>query len=123
MQGAVAEAKTLLNGSGKVDVSDPGTGFFSPSCTFDGSLGRAKCNVWEPFGYVLHATEDFYSHSNWADLPNPNEPISITNPPGLGHRDLPAYWDLRKTLRSVARSEAGDRLLSDVQVRGSHHPR
>jgi hypothetical protein len=40
-------------------------------------------------------TEDFYSHSNWADLSNPNQAISITNPPGLGHRDLPAYWDLR----------------------------
>ncbi len=96
VQGAVAEAITLLNGSGRVDVSDPGTGFFSPSCTFDGKIGRAKCNVWEPFGYVLHATEDFYSHSNWADLSNPNEPISVTNPPGLGHRDLPAYWDLRQ---------------------------
>jgi len=95
VQGAVATAGTLLNSSGNVDVTDPGTGFFSPSCTFDGTLGRAKCNVWEPFGYVLHATEDFYSHSNWADLSNPNQPITITNPPGLGHRDLPAYWDLR----------------------------
>lgn len=95
VQGAVATASTLLDSRGNVDVTDPGTGFFSPSCTFDGALGRAKCNVWEPFGYVLHVTEDFYSHSNWADLSNPNQPISITNPPGLGHRDLPAYWDLR----------------------------
>jgi hypothetical protein len=97
VQGAVATASTLLDSKGNVDVTDPGTGFFSPNCTFDGSRGRAKCNVWEPFGYVLHATEDFYSHSNWADLSNPNQPISITNAPGLGHRDLPAYWDLRKT--------------------------
>ena len=44
---------------------------------------------------MLHVTEDYYSHSNWADLSNPNQPISVTNPPGLGHRDLPAYWDLR----------------------------
>jgi hypothetical protein len=95
VQGAVATARTLLDSKGNVDVTDPGTGFFSPSCTFDGSLGRAKCNVWEPFGYVLHVTEDFYSHSNWADLSNPNQAISITNPPGLGHRDLPPYWDLR----------------------------
>jgi Ricin-type beta-trefoil lectin domain len=95
VQGAVATASTLLNSQGNVDVKDPGTGTFSPNCTFDGSLGRAKCNVWEPFGYVLHTTEDFYSHSNWADLSNPNQPIGITNPPGLGHRDLPAYWDLR----------------------------
>jgi hypothetical protein len=95
VQGAVLAASTLLNARGNVDVNDPGTGTFSPNCTFDGSLGRAKCNVWEPFGYVLHATEDFYSHSNWADVSNPNQPIGITNPPGLGHRNLPAYWDLR----------------------------
>jgi Ricin-type beta-trefoil lectin domain len=95
VQGAVAEASTLLNRQGNVDVADPGTGTFSPGCTYNGRLGRAKCNVWEPFGYVLHTTEDFYSHSNWADLSNPNQPISITNPPGLGHRDLPAFWDLR----------------------------
>jgi hypothetical protein len=96
VQGAVATASMLLNSKGNVDVTDPGTGIFSPTCTFNGSLGRAKCNVWEPFGYVLHTVEDFYSHSNWADLSNPAQPISITNPPGLGHRDLPAYWDLRQ---------------------------
>ena len=96
VQGAVAAASALLNSGGNVEVTDPGTGTFSPSCTFDGSLNRAKCNVWEPFGYVLHTTEDFYSHSNWADLSNPNQPVSITNPPGLGHRDLPAFWDLRE---------------------------
>ncbi len=94
-QGAVAEAKTLLSSKGNVDVSDPGTGVFSPDCWYNGELGRAKCNVWEPFGYLLHVTEDFYSHSNWADLSDPSKPISIANPPGLGHRYLPEYWDLR----------------------------
>ena len=49
VQGGVATARTLLDSNGDVDVTDPGTGFFSPSCTFDGTLGRAKCNVWEPF--------------------------------------------------------------------------
>lgn len=94
--GALAEARKLLNSSGNVDVGDPGTGFFSPPCTFNGQLGRAKCSVYEPFGYVLHVTEDFYSHSNWVDHPSPNSPISVDNPPGLAHRDLPAFWDLRK---------------------------
>ena len=92
--GALDRAKNLLN-NGRVDVSDPGTGVFNPPCLFDGKAGRAKCNVYEPFGYVLHAVEDFYSHSNWADQPDPTKPISITNPPGLGHRDLPSFWDLR----------------------------
>jgi hypothetical protein len=101
VQGAVATASTLLDSKGNVAVKDPGTGIFSPDCRFDGSLGRAKCNVWEPFGYVLHTTEDFYSHSNWADLSNPNQPVSITNPPGLGHRDLPAFWDLRDAVAAL----------------------
>ena len=101
VEGAVAAASGLLDHAGNVRVSDPGTGRLSPSCTFNGRLGRAKCNVWEPFGYVLHTTEDFYSHSNWADLPDPTQPISITNPPGLGHRDLPAFWDLRHAVAAL----------------------
>ena len=123
VQGAVATARTLLDSKGNVDVTDPGTGFFSPSCTFDGTLGRAKCNVWEPFGYVLHVTEDFYSHSNWADLSNPNQAISITNPPGLGHRDPARLLGSPDRLCRFARSSFGDRLLPDLEVRGSHHPR
>jgi hypothetical protein len=93
--GAVAQARSLLNAEGRVDVKDPGTGVFSPTCRFDGTLNRAKCNVWEPWGYVLHAAEDFYSHSNWADQAKPNQRIDLKNPPGLAHRDLPAFWDLR----------------------------
>ncbi len=85
----------ILSKTGMVISSDPGTSYLS-SCSFNGARGRAKCNVWESFGYVLHATEDFYSHSNWSDQSDPSQPISITNPPGLGRRDLPAFWDLRQ---------------------------
>jgi hypothetical protein len=92
--GAVGQARHLLNADGRVDVRDPGTAG-SRTCVFDGTIGRPKCNVWEPFGYVLHAAEDFYSHSNWADQANPHRRIELVNPPGLAHRDLPAFWDLR----------------------------
>ena len=92
--GALETARGLLEREepGPDGLFPPGS--FRPYCTFDGTRGRAKCNVWEPFGYVLHAVEDFYSHSNWADSAAPGG-VSVENPPGLGHRDLAPLWDLR----------------------------
>ncbi|MFN8633443.1 MAG: CinY protein [Chloroflexota bacterium] len=59
-----------------------------PSCTFTGGIpGRAKCNVFQAFGRVLHGTQDFWSHSNFGDESDPTKPIDINNPPGL---NLPA---------------------------------
>lgn len=78
-----------------VVTSDPGSDYLS-SCSFNGAHGRAKCNVWESWGYVLHAAEDFYSHSNWSDHSDPKQPISLTNPPGLAHRSIADFWDLRQ---------------------------
>jgi Carboxypeptidase regulatory-like domain len=43
----------------------------------------AKCKALARFGAVLHATEDFYSHSNWVDRAAPS-PEGPDNPPGLG---------------------------------------
>jgi hypothetical protein len=60
VDGAVGRARYLLNANGRVAVRDPGTAG-NPLCTFDGKFGRATCNVWGPWGYVLHAAEDFYS--------------------------------------------------------------
>uniref|UniRef100_UPI001C68DFAB hypothetical protein n=1 Tax=Pseudonocardia pini TaxID=2758030 RepID=UPI001C68DFAB len=48
---------------------------------------RAKCDVLEMLGRVLHGTQDFYAHSNWADQADPGRPTGPDNPPGL---DLPA---------------------------------
>jgi hypothetical protein len=86
------------------DLSGPG-GFSAGTAT-------AKCKVVDGLGRALHAAEDFWSHTNWGDEANPNEPITIpaaaapkadagdassaegepvynlTNPPGLGHTDL-----------------------------------
>jgi len=64
-------------------------------CFFNGKKGRAKCNVYEEFGLTLHASQDFYSHSNWVDRANTSQPISITNPPGLAKVGRAPWLDLR----------------------------
>ncbi|KAK4247308.1 hypothetical protein C7999DRAFT_14623 [Corynascus novoguineensis] len=57
--------------------------------------GRAKCSTLEGFGRALHGVQDFYAHSNWADSADPNQPISISNPPGLGMTGTASFLDLR----------------------------
>jgi len=53
------------------------------SCVFDDSSGRAKCDVLEALCLALHASEDFYSHTNWVDQSAPGA-LTADNPPGLG---------------------------------------
>jgi hypothetical protein len=67
-------------------------------CLFVGQIkGRAKCNVIEDFGILLHTAQDFYSHSNWVDEADPALPVSSGNPPGL-HNAMRAPWlDLRRS--------------------------
>lgn len=96
--GAIAEARSLIKSNGRVDDSNPGVGFLNPTCTYNGVRGRAKCNVLEPFGYVLHMVEDFYSHTNWADFSVPGQPLSLGNPYGLGSSDIAPFLDLRRPL-------------------------
>ena len=74
------------------------------ACGFDGgqktSNSYVKCSTIEPFGYVLHAVEDFYSHSNYSDGSDPTKPVGVSNPPGflpdipVTAASLPAFWDL-----------------------------
>lgn len=74
------------------------------ACSFDGgqkiTASYAKCSVLEPFGYILHAVEDFYSHSNYIDGSDTSKPISISNPPGflpnlpVAASSLPTFWNL-----------------------------
>jgi hypothetical protein len=52
----------------------------------------AKCSVINQLGRALHTAEDFWSHSNWADVADPSAPISSNNPPGLGRSDVPPYF-------------------------------
>lgn len=58
-------------------------------CTFNGVKGRDKCNVLEDLGLLLHASQDFYSHSNWVDTVA--APGTVNNPPGLNN-NAPAPW-------------------------------
>lgn len=88
LDAAVRDAAAMLLPDGSIDDSQMPT---VVSCTFNGKKGRAKCNVLEDFGLTLHSAQDFYAHTNWADLPDPARPVGITNPPGLGN-EVPAPW-------------------------------
>ena len=46
-------------------------------------FNQAKRKVLYDWGRLLHAVQDFYSHSNWADISAPNVPVGLDNPPGL----------------------------------------
>lgn len=92
MNEAVRDAARLLDGRGAVDDSQIPTFI---SCTYLGQKGRAKCNVLEDFGLVLHASQDFYSHSNWVDQAAPG-PITLENPAGLNHPGPAPWLDLRR---------------------------
>jgi hypothetical protein len=67
-------------------------------CLFVGQIkGRAKCNVIEDLGILMHASQDFYSHTNWADRPDPAMPVDVENPPGLGHTGRAPWLNLRQS--------------------------
>jgi hypothetical protein len=99
--GAVAEARNLLKSDGTVAGFNVAGGALGVgACTFNGSTfpARPKCNVLEPWGYVLHMAEDFYSHTNWGDYADPSQRISVNNAIGLGRSDLADFLDLRRAL-------------------------
>jgi predicted small secreted protein len=90
---AVEDAAHLLDDDGAIRSSQI-PGLFS--CTYVGSEhGRAKCNILADLGRVFHAGQDFYSHSNWVDAPDPLRPVSADNPPGLGNLGRAPWLDLR----------------------------
>ena len=64
-------------------------------CDYNNSKGRAKCNVLESFGILLHAAQDFYSHSNWNDKEDSRYPIDLNNPPGLKNYGASPWLNLR----------------------------
>jgi hypothetical protein len=90
---AVADAADLLDEDGEIRGSQ------IPSfidCVYAGSQhGRAKCNILSHLGLILHASQDFYSHSNWVGASDPDRPISAVNPPGLGNQGRAPWLDLR----------------------------
>ncbi|MAL11214.1 MAG: CinY protein [Maricaulis sp.] len=93
MRHAVLDAADLLDEDGEIRSSQIPTYI---SCVYAGQEhGRAKCNVLAHLGRILHASQDFYSHSNWVDQPDPARPTGIENPPGLGNFGRAPWLDLR----------------------------
>ncbi len=93
LDSAIAAAGSLVSAKGEISRWQAS---LTPDCVYAGRIaGRAKCNVLQNFGIMLHASQDFYSHTNWTDAAPPGTPTA-ENPPGLDH-DGPAPWlDLRK---------------------------
>lgn len=75
------------------------------ACVFNGESGRAKCDVLEALGLALHASQDFYSHTNWVDRPAPGA-LTADNPAGLGQAAPAAFID------PAARAPFPDGLIS-----------
>lgn len=91
---AIIDAAALIDENGDIRSSE--VSMFG-GCIYKGSQhGRAKCNVLAHMGRILHASQDFYSHSNWVDVPNLEAPNSTDNPPGLGQRGPAPWLDLRR---------------------------
>ena len=76
---AVAEAGAMLDAEGALR-SDA----LRLNCGSWWSRRSSKCRAIREFGQALHATQDFYSHTNWVDRPDPDRPIGADNPNGLG---------------------------------------
>ncbi|MEC9343554.1 MAG: CinY protein [Pseudomonadota bacterium] len=89
---AVTAAGRIVEADGRVRTSEIPS--FVP-CTYNGQPGRAKCDVMGALGLAFHAAQDFYSHSNWVDVPA-NGPVGPENPPGLGRNGPAPFLDPRQ---------------------------
>jgi hypothetical protein len=90
---AVRDAAKLVTRKNKIKSREVSMSF---DCVYKGSKhGRAKCNILAHMGRILHASQDFYSHSNWVDLPDIARPVDLENPPGLGYRGASPWLNLR----------------------------
>lgn len=90
---AVHDARKLVTSKNKIKSRQVS---MSIDCVYKGSQhGRAKCNILAHMGRILHASQDFYSHSNWVDLPDTTQVISVNNPQGLAHRGPSPWLNLR----------------------------
>jgi hypothetical protein len=88
---AVDSAQALLDGEGEIVDAEVS---LDTDCVLDTTEKRAKCESLEAFGRALHGAQDFYSHSNWADVADPSRPIGADNPPGLNRPAPSAVLDL-----------------------------
>lgn len=81
MDRAVTAAGRLLDSKGRIRGNEIPTVF---TCTYNGLGGRAKCDVFEALGLLMHASQDFYAHTNWTDAKSSGG-TSVTRPPALGN--------------------------------------
>ncbi|MEZ5872019.1 MAG: hypothetical protein R3D32_09250 [Nitratireductor sp.] len=91
LQRAVEAAGRIADANGRVDTRE------IPSlvpCNYNGKSGRAKCDVLAQLGLAFHASQDFYSHTNWNDT-ELNAPIGPLNPPGLRKNGRAPWLDPR----------------------------
>jgi hypothetical protein len=98
MRAGLDEARRLLTGDGRVDPSQVSLSVsvippHPANCVFNQTRGRAKCDAIEQFGRALHAVQDFYSHSNWADVAAA-VPVGPANPPGLARTEVSPLFAL-----------------------------
>lgn len=91
MDSAVNDAEQLLDSDGRIVDSQIPTAI---PCIYNGAKGRAKCNVLEDLGLLLHASQDFYAHSNWNDQATAG-PTTLNNPPGLNNPGASQWLNLR----------------------------
>ena len=90
---AVLDAAKLIGSNNKIKRREAS---LELPCVYRGTWhGRAKCNVLAHMGRILHASQDFYAHSNWVDLPDASRQIGIDNPPGLGFQGPSPWLNLR----------------------------
>ncbi len=99
----VEQAGDLLDGDGRVLPDEVN---LDTECkVIEAREIRAKCATLEAFGRVLHGSQDFYAHSNWADESDPTRPIGADNPPGLNRPGPAPVLDLRGETPPVVPSE------------------
>ncbi len=94
LNAAVEAAGLIVEPSGRLRVSETDIsdcGFPSATTSSPGDAKTAKCQVLNQFGRALHAIEDFWSHSNWADAANPGT-VTIANPPGMQRTEIPDFF-------------------------------
>lgn len=99
---AVVAAGALLDDEGQIIPDEVN---FDAECKLvEVAETRAKCASLEAFGRVLHGSQDFYAHSNWADEADPARPTGDDNPPGLNLPGPSPVLDLRSEVPAVVPS-------------------
>lgn len=94
LNAAVEAAGQIVDSSGRLRISETDIDscrFPSQTTASAADAKTAKCQVLNQFGRALHAIEDFWSHSNWADAAGPGT-TAIDNPPGLLRSAIPEFF-------------------------------